>query len=751
MNLFRRTPHLFTAMRLRDMQGAVIVFCCGLAVTALTAYKLADIERERDRIDFEKHAAAARGALLDRVQTCIALLRGTAGLIAADRDNLTATAFSQYVGQLTLRQAYPGVQGIGWSKRITEAELSPSVAALRQEGRDDFRIWPDGGEADYYPIVYLEPLDQRNAAAVGYDMASDPQRSAAMERARDTGGPAATRRLSLVQEINSEKQPGFLLYLPVYRGGAVPDSVEARRERLLGFVYAALRAVDFLSPAFTHDSRAPITTSVYDGEQREDTLVFKHTAAVGAAAHAQFVQANAISVAGTPWTVVFESAQSRPAAWATTAAAIVAGTLLSVLLALVTWREAQARALAAQWLSRERAARNDAERASAIKDEFLATLSHELRTPLNAILGWAHVVRSGKASEDQVRSGLDAIERNARVQVALIDELLDMSRIVSGKLQLEMQIVDFSQLAGAGLQSVAPAAADKGVQLEQRLGADAKVRGDPARLQQVVANLVANAMKFTPQGGRITVQVERSGAHVKMMVRDSGIGIASEFLPFVFERFRQGDASRTRRHGGLGLGLSIVRHLVELHGGTVSAQSPGPGLGATFVVSLPHARANTRDAEAAAAVDTHDALTASADFRGVRILAVDDEQDARDLVRHVLEQQGAEVRTAANAADALAVLESFHPELLLSDIGMPGMDGYELIRRVRSMGGDVHAIAISAYARADDRSRAMDAGYDAYLVKPLHPASLLRAISYFVARTRRGASTPSAKAPERAL
>jgi signal transduction histidine kinase/AmiR/NasT family two-component response regulator len=739
-------------MRWRDMQGALLVFCCGLAVTALTAYKLADIERERDRIDFEKHATAARGAVLDRVQTCIALLRGTAGLIAANRDHLTAAAFRHYVGQLSLRQTYPGMLGIGWSRRIRQAELAAAVAALREEGSRDFHVWPAHPDADYYAIAYLEPLDERNAAAIGFDMASDPERAAAMERARDTGAPAATRRLSLVQEITAEKQPGFLLYVPVYRGGIAPESLEARRERLLGFVYAPLRAVDFLLPAFTHDSRAPITTIVYDGERRPDTLVFKNAAAAGMAAHPQFVQTNAIAVAGTPWTVVFESGQSSPVSWATTVAAIVAGTLLSVLLALVTWREAQAKALAAQWLSRERAARNDAERASAIKDEFLATLSHELRTPLNAILGWAHVVRSGKASEDQMRSGLDAIERNARVQVALIDELLDMSRIVSGKLQLEMQLVDLSQLAGAGMQSAAPAAADKAVQLEQRLGADAKVRGDPARLQQVVANLLANAMKFTPQGGRITVHVERSGAHVKMTVRDSGIGIAPDFLPFVFERFRQGDATRTRRHGGLGLGLSIVRHLVELHGGTVSAHSAGPGLGATFVVSLPHARASTREAEMAAAADPHDALAGAADFAGMRILAVDDEQDARDLVRHLLEQQGAEVRTAANAPDALAAVENFRPDLLLSDIGMPGMDGYELIRRVRRMDhGDVHAIAISAYARADDRSRAMDAGYDAYLVKPLHPASLLRAVSYFVARTRRGAAAQSRKVVERTL
>ncbi|HWI14561.1 MAG TPA: CHASE domain-containing protein, partial [Burkholderiales bacterium] len=569
MKLFRRTFRLFPATQLREAQGAVIVLLCGLAITALTAYKLADIESERDRINFEKHAAVARDALLDRVQTCIALLRGTAGLIAANRDSLTAEQFKHYVDQLSLRQMYPGVLGMGWSRRMRDSELATVTDAVRREGHADFRVWPAGARDEYHAIVYLEPLDERNAAALGFDMSTDVPRAAAMARARDTGLPAATRRVSLVQEVSEEKQPGFLIYFPVYRSGVVPDTRQARHERLLGYAYAPLRAGDFLSHAFSHDQRAPITTTVYDGREPEPgALLFGHPAAGGIAVAPRFVQKEVVNVAGTPWTLVFESGTSQLATWATVGAAVVAGTLLSLLLALVTYRDAQGKSLAAQWLARERAARNDAERASAIKDEFLATLSHELRTPLNAILGWAHVVQSGKASPEQVRAGLDAIERNARVQVGLIDELLDMSRIVSGKLQLDMQLVDAAQLAAAGVQSAAPAAAEKGVRLEQYLGAGAHVRGDPARLQQVIANLVGNALKFTPQGGRIGVHVERSGAQVTITIRDTGVGISGDFLPFVFERFRQGDASRTRRHGGLGLGLSIVRHLVELHGGT---------------------------------------------------------------------------------------------------------------------------------------------------------------------------------------
>ncbi|MGE5525704.1 MAG: CHASE domain-containing protein [Rhodospirillaceae bacterium] len=754
MKFFRATSRISTAKRLRDLHAALIVFCCGLAVTALTAYKLADIERDRDRLDFEKHATVARDAVLDRVQTCVALLRGTAGLIAANGDTVTAAAFRNYVAQLSLPQAYPGVLGIGWSRRMSESELPQLVAALHQEGRRDFHVWPAYPREEYHSILYLEPLNERNGAAVGFDMSTDAARAKAMARARDSGAPATTERLSLVQEISEKKQPGFLIYLPVYRGGAVPNSLPARRERLLGFAYAPLRAGDFLSQAFVHDQRAPITTTVYDGrEPRTDAVLFRHPAAGGIAADPQFVQTEAIDVAGTMWTLVFESGDGYTRAWATVAAAALAGILLSLLMALVTYREAQAKAAAAQWLSRERAARNDAERASAIKDEFLATLSHELRTPLNAILGWAHVVRSGKANAEQVRAGLDAIERNARVQVGLIDELLDMSRIVSGKLQLEMHVLDLAQLAAAGVQSVAPAAADKGVQLDQHLSPGALVRGDAARLQQIINNLLANAMKFTPQGGRVTVMVERVGSESRLTVRDTGIGITPEFLPYVFERFRQGDASRTRRHGGLGLGLSIVRHLVELHGGTVNAQSAGPGLGAAFIVRFPHAQADARNTDrVAAAMRADEANDGGADLSGIRILVLDDEQDARDLVRHLLEQQGAQVQTAENAENALAVLESFRPDLVLSDIGMPGMDGYEFIRRLRAL-NDSHmrAIAISAYARAEDRSRAMEAGYDAYLVKPLHPSSLLRAVSYFVARSRRGASAARRDASGRTL
>lgn len=720
-------------IRLRDLQGALIVFCCGLAVTAFLAYHLAGIERERDWLDFERHATSAQDAVLDRVQTSIAVLRGTAALVAATGPSLTAQAFQSYAQRLGLTQFYPGVQGLGWSRSVLPFELPALVQHMHEQGYADFQVWPAGERAQYNAIQYLEPLDERNRAALGFDMASEEARAAAMARACDTGLPAATTRVSLVQEITEQKQPGLLIYVPVYRGGYVPKTVESRRAALLGHVYAPLRARDFISQAFLLDKYPNLTARIYDGTRRDPgALLFERAAVRGSAEEPRFVRTATIDVAGTPWTLVFESGNPSRWRWVTYAVAPVSGLAVSFLLALVTWRETRARALAAGWLARERAARNAAEQASLIKDEFLATLSHELRTPLNAILGWAHVVQSGQAGPEQVRTGLDAIERNARIQVRLIDELLDMSRIVSGKLKLDLQTVDFAQIVKSSVQSFVPAAGQKGVRLEAHLVSAAEVRGDSARLQQVVSNLLANAVKFTPEGGAIEVELEVERGEVRLSVGDTGIGIDPEFLPYVFERFRQGDATRTRRHGGLGLGLAIVRQLVDLHGGTVTARSKGPGEGACFAVTLPRAEAAVAGFTTAAATEAAIAEAAREDFSGIRVLVVDDEPDARELVRYVMHEHRAEVAVAASAHDALAVLETFMPHILLSDIGMPGMDGYELIRRIRRRIA-LRAIAISAYARTEDRRRALDAGYDAYLVKPLHPASLVAAVAKLVA------------------
>jgi len=395
-------------------------------------------------------------------------------------------------------------------------------------------------------------------------------------------------------------------------------------------------------------------------------------------------------------------------------------------------------------LDSERAARAQAERLSDAKDEFLATLSHELRTPLNAILGWAQVLRVSGRSADDIRAGLETIERNARVQTQLIDDLLDMSRITSGKLRLDVQPIDPRAFLEAAIETVAPAAQAKGIRIDRVLDpAAGPIAGDLGRLQQVAWNVLSNAIKFTPRGGRVQVVLARVESHVEIGVADTGIGIQSELLPHLFERFHQGDASTTRKYGGLGLGLSLVKSLVELHGGSVAVHSAGAGQGTTVTVRLPltavqrqgdaRDRAHPRPAlERVPAVRAHE-------LSGVTVLIVDDQPDARDLITRVLEDSAAIVLSAASAEEALRLIESGRPDVLVSDIGMPGTDGYELLRRVRGLGpergGRLPAIALTAFARAEDRTRALRAGFLVHVSKPVDASELVATVASVAGRT----------------
>lgn len=396
-----------------------------------------------------------------------------------------------------------------------------------------------------------------------------------------------------------------------------------------------------------------------------------------------------------------------------------------------------------QLLSSERAARTEAERASQMKDEFLATLSHELRTPLNAILGWSQLLRSGAMSPEEVRQGLDTIERNARVQTQIIEDLLDMSRIISGKIRLDVQPVEIFPVIEAALETVRPAAEAKGIRLQKILDPlSSPVMGDPNRLQQVIWNLLSNAIKFTSRGGRVQVILERVNSHIEISIRDTGQGIRPEFLPHVFERFRQADSSTTRRHGGLGLGLAIVKNLAELHGGSVRAKSPGEGKGSTFIVTLPLAVLHpgyTEERREHPRVPLG-AVTEMAppSLGGVKVLVVDDEPDARELVRRVLAGADADVKISASALEALEILSWWRPDVVISDIGMPGHDGYELIRMIRSLdadkGGRTPAVALTAFARSVDRRRVLLSGFQMHVSKPVEPSELIAVVASLASR-----------------
>jgi PAS domain S-box-containing protein len=391
-------------------------------------------------------------------------------------------------------------------------------------------------------------------------------------------------------------------------------------------------------------------------------------------------------------------------------------------------------------LVREQEARLAAEKDNEIKDEFLATLSHELRAPLTPIVGWTALLRSGRLDPAGAARGLEVIERNAKRQAQLVEDLLDVSRIVSGKLYVDQRPMDLVPVIEGGLEMVRAAAASKHLELDVVLPeGPVPVHGDAVRLQQVVWNLVSNAVKFTRPGGRIEVRLEVDEAAARISVADTGIGISREFLPHVFDRFRQADTGSARNHGGLGLGLTIVHHLVETHGGSVRAESDGVGQGARFVVELPVPVADAAQGMAA----TVDAVAASGEeapalLAGLKVLVVDDEPHVCEVLRVLLAQQGARVSVASSAARALLLLGRERPDVLVSDIGMPGDDGYALIKQVRARraaeGGDVPAVALTAYASQDDAARALTAGFQVHLAKPIDPTRLLRAITSLTGR-----------------
>jgi len=392
-----------------------------------------------------------------------------------------------------------------------------------------------------------------------------------------------------------------------------------------------------------------------------------------------------------------------------------------------------------QLLENERIARTQAERASQLKDEFLATLSHELRTPLNAILGWSQLILSGTMKKEDIHKGLETIERNARAQNKLIEDLLEMSSIISGKVRLDMQSLDAASLVDAAVESVMPTAQAKGIVLTKNIDSQAgPISGDSNRLQQIFWNLLSNSIKFTPRGGKVDVTVEQLGSLLEIRIDDSGLGISPEFMPFVFDRFRQGDASLTRQYGGLGLGLAIVKQLVELHGGTVRAESVGTGEGSSFIVNLPLATAEGGLENSFYGQNSFPRRVPS--FAGRKVLVIDDELDARELIKRILVRCNTGVITAENAEEGLEILKMERPDLIISDIGMPGKNGYQFMLEVRKLsmedGGQTPAIALTAFARPDDARRALDAGYQKHLSKPVDAHALIDIITDLIGRQR---------------
>jgi signal transduction histidine kinase/ActR/RegA family two-component response regulator len=730
------------------------VLSSGLILTLLLAYYVTRTTRAGEELRLATVVDESRHLVQIRLDTYVELLRAGAALFAAST-SVTTDEFKLFAARLQIGDRYPGLQGIGLVRKFTPQEVAagdPALDALSQQG---VTMWPPGRRPEYMAVVALEPERPRRRASLGYDMFTEPTRRAAMETARDTGEPAASGVLTLVQEIDETPQRGFLIYMPVYRTSRVPTTVEERRRAFYGFVYSPFRGDELLTSVLP--AARDLGFSVYDGTL-ENAAALLHAAPLAArrSPYPPLRAMTPVEVAGRQWTIVFTA---RPyldtsALWVAPAV-LFGGILLSLALfgimrtQLEAW-EATARHAAElraseeaqretgerlrRLVTLEREARAEAQQADRAKDEFLATLSHELRTPLNAMLGWIMMLRSGKVRQERRVDALDVIERNARTQARLIEDLLDVSRIITGKVRLDLQPIQVAPILHTAVEAMRPGADSKKVALRAVIAMDAPaIMGDPNRVQQIIWNLLSNAIKFTPSGGEVRVELAAEDDSVRLAVIDTGIGIAPEFLPHVFERFRQADSSSTRAHSGVGLGLSIVRHLVQLHDGSIEAKSDGQDKGAQFVARFPAAG---RDA---AGPPGGREKRSQATLAGVRVLVVEDEDDSRDLLQEALLGAGAVVRSADSAEAALAVFGQEDLDIIISDIGMPGVDGYELMRRIRRLPGErgaVPSIAVTAYARPGDREHATEAGFHAHLTKPVDIDELLRTVAALVHNAR---------------
>lgn len=919
-----------------------LILLLGFCFTLLVYHYFSKLTHEQDRSNFERTVQEIEGQIRLRTETSIALLRAGTGLFAAS-NQVNAREFDRFVQQIELDKNYPGVLGIGFSRRFSAAEKANVIAEMRRQGVANFDVSPaDPPRDEYNAILYLQPASDRNKEAIGFDMATEDVRRQAMESARDSGTPKASGRVTLIQErILEVKQPGFLIYVPVYRKNVPLDTEAERRQALLGFVYSPFRGGDFLAEV-AREKNYDVSFQVYDGtEVKPESLL--STPVDEASGEPLFDDTKTQEVAGRQWTVAyatkpsFEKRSSRSLLKYT----LIVGALLSLLFFAVTRAEVQARSRAERsagevkesestirktlnereraeealskttealrdadqralleyerllerikalaqalgtarelnaifralrqftnvsvpcngffvslydsvrdvrtacygWadgseldvselppmpvtttgpnsravrtgeviitndymqaqpkgvivgpdnglrpdssmavpmavmgriigtievqsyeknvylpehvtamsmaanltavaienvrlLKLERTAREAAEESNRLKDEFLATVSHELRTPLTAILGWSRLLEGGTLDDTVVKQAVETIGRNAKAQAQIVDDILDVSRIITGNLYLDLHPLEVVPVVENAINVVRQTADAKGVRVETYFDrTPAMISGDANRLQQVVWNLLSNAVKFTQSGGRVCVKVTQGGGAVEVSVADTGLGIDKEFLPFVFDRFRQADSTTTRQHGGLGLGLAIARHLVEIHGGSIRAESPGTGRGATFTIRLPLAEAGVG---ASGFVDQNQQKLARAQqlLSGLNVLLVDDDSDTLKLMETALKRRHANVTAVSSAVEAIQAISKRRPDVLVSDIAMPDEDGYGLIEKVRRLENgealNIPAVAITAYAKEEDRERALSAGFQIYLAKPVELTELISVVA----------------------
>jgi signal transduction histidine kinase len=561
----------------------------------------------RDNIQFNNSVARVQSAIENRISLYVALLKGGRGFVES-AESLNREKFANYVKSLEVEKNYAGVQGIGFTKTVAPDGRDALVKQMKSEGYPDFKIFPEGEREIYQTIIYIEPLDERNRKAIGFDMSSEENRRQALFNARDLGTETLTAKVVLMQENEKDGQAGFLLYLPIYKNGRIPATVQERRENLVGYIYSPFRAADFLSAILNETSSPEVALRIYDGDVKPENLLAQSVADNSQDFEARrketFYTKNNLEVAGRRWVIEYVPlpTSAEQSNLRLIPLVFIVGVVFSFLLFGITYAESASRAkiqnIAAELfeteqqkqilLEKEQRARLAAEQANLTKDEFISVVSHELRTPLNAIAGWAKILKTQNLSENTKDLALQKIERNLRSQTRLVEELLDYSQIISGKINLEARQFDFSGVFESSFHEMEPKAHGKEISLIKHNELNGqKILGDREKIKIVIRNLLSNAIKFTPAGGKVEVNVTETGGTIEMTIKDTGRGISREFLPHIFDRFRQDDTSTTRFYGGLGLGLAISEHIVKLHNGSIEAHSEGKEKGSVFTVKIP--------------------------------------------------------------------------------------------------------------------------------------------------------------------
>ena len=562
----------------------------------------------KDNIRFNNSTTQIQSTLENKVNSYIALLKSGRAFIEST-DTLNRKKFKTYMDSLELEKNYVGLVGIGYNQVVFPNEREKLIAQMREEGFSDFKIFPESDRSLYNVITYIEPLNDLNRKVIGFDMSTEETRRQALVRARDLATEAITGKVVLKQETEETEQAGFLIYLPIYKDGKLPPTIQERRENLIGYIYCPFRAQEFLNASIGENSFSEIEFKVYDGDIREERLLAQtenaknHNLADEQENKGYYVKNN-IDVAGRRWVIEYAPTNEfyTQSNQNLTPIIFVVGTVFSFLLFGMTYAQASSRYKLQKvavdlleveqqkqvLLEKEQYARQVAEQANKTKDEFISSVSHELRTPLNAIAGWAKILKSDNLSANTKELALQKIERNLRSQTKLVEEILDFSQIISGNVNLEKEQFSFSDVFENVLVEIEPKAKEKEVELIKLNNLDGqRIVGDRRKIKIVIENLLSNAIKFTPSGGRIEAEVGEDDGKICLKVKDTGSGIKSEFLPHIFDRFRQEDASSTKFYGGLGLGLAISYHIIKLHNGSIEAHSEGREKGAVFIVKIP--------------------------------------------------------------------------------------------------------------------------------------------------------------------